>query len=313
MPDTSAVHFDVALTNVSIAYRNSAFIAPQIAPEVQVRRQSDRYFIYDSEQEAFRSTGDGRAPGAEASEVDFALSSDSYYCDDHALESVVPDEERENSDSPLQPEIDRVEFLTDKILLNQEIALAAKLRNSAVIPYQNLGDASAVWTDPAVDPAEKIELAKSAILTAVQQLPNTLVLPYAVYSALRNHPKVVERVKYSSLGVVGSGTLAELFDIERVLIARAAKNIAARGQAPSMQSVWGNDAILMHVPTRVSLKSVAPALTFVWSQAIGSSRGHGVQSWREERRKAAMLRVQKYYDIKVVAPKAAFILQDAIS
>lgn len=61
MPDISTVHFDVALTNVSIAHRNTGLIARDIAPEVLVRRQSDKYFIYDSTKEVFRQSVDYRA------------------------------------------------------------------------------------------------------------------------------------------------------------------------------------------------------------------------------------------------------------
>jgi hypothetical protein len=111
MPEVSQVHVNVALTNVSLAYRNPAFIADLIAPPVGVRKQQDRYFIHDAEREAFRSTSDHRAPGAEANEVDFALSSEAYYCEDHALVSVIPDEERENADPAIQPDIDRVRRL----------------------------------------------------------------------------------------------------------------------------------------------------------------------------------------------------------
>ncbi|MBI1292284.1 hypothetical protein GC173_13765 [bacterium] len=312
MPDVSAVHLDAALTNLSIAYRNTGHIAREIAPEVLVRRQSDRYFIHDTEREAFRQTDDGRAPGTEASEVDFRLSSDSYYCDDHALEAVIPDEERANADSPLQPEADRVELLTDKILLNQEILLAERLRAADVLPDLDLATETEQWDDEEVDPFSHVEAARAAILQGAQVLPNTLVLPFAVYTALRNHPKVVSRVSAAARAVVGPGTLAELFDVERVLVARTMRNGAAPGQAPSMAPVWGRDALLLHVPPRVGIKSLAPVLTFAWSHAGGSIRGHAVQSWREERRKATMIRVQKYYDIKVVAPSAAFILRNAI-
>ena len=125
MPEATQVHIDAALTNVSVAYKNTAFIADELAPVVGVRKQFDRYFIHDAEREVFRSTDDKRAPGAEANEIDFALSTDSYAAEDHALTSVIPDEERDNADPPFQPNIDRTEFLTDKILLNKEIQLAS--------------------------------------------------------------------------------------------------------------------------------------------------------------------------------------------
>jgi len=107
MPSVSEVHIDAALTNLSVGYRNPAFIADLLAPVVPVRKQSDKYFIHDAEREVFRQSDDRRAPGAAANEVNFSLSTDNYYADDHALTSVIPDEERENADPPIQPNIDR--------------------------------------------------------------------------------------------------------------------------------------------------------------------------------------------------------------
>jgi hypothetical protein len=312
MPDVSSVHFDAALTNLSIAYRNPGYLAREIAPEVAVRRQSDRYFIHDPERETFRSTIDHRAPGAEAREVDFKLSSDSYFCDDHALVAAIPDEERANAEQPLQPEADRVEFLTDKILLNMELRLAAALRAEGAIDGVDLAALTQQWSSDTSDPITHIEQGRAAILQAAQVLPNTLVLPFAVYTALRHHPKVTARVKAANLGVVGPGALAELLDVERVLVARTMQNIAAAGLPPVLAPVWGRDALLLHVPARAGLRTLTPVITFAWSQATGSLRGHSVTTWREERRKATMIRVQKYYDVKLVAPAAGYILRNAI-
>ncbi len=93
MPEVQQVHIDAALTNLSVAYRNNDYIAELIAPRVAVRKQSDRYYIYDAERESIRATEDMRAPGSLASEVDYTLRTDSYYCNDHALASAVADEE----------------------------------------------------------------------------------------------------------------------------------------------------------------------------------------------------------------------------
>ena len=59
MPEVSQVHIDATLTNLSVAYRNPAFIADELAPVVNVKKQFDRYFIYDS---APPTTGAPRAP-----------------------------------------------------------------------------------------------------------------------------------------------------------------------------------------------------------------------------------------------------------
>ncbi len=313
MPSVSQVHSDVALANVSIAYRNPGFIAARVAPEVMVRRQSNRYFIYDPTRDALRPTDDQRAPGAEAHEVDFDLSTDSYFCDDHALESAIPDEERDNADAPLRPEVERVEFLSDRILLNQEIALANLLRNPASLPNTEFTLTTEQWDHEDVDPAADIETARGTIVGAIGLRPNILVLPHDVYTAVRHNPQIVERVKYTRLGLPGPGELAELFDVDEVLVPRATRNTSSIGAAPVLESIWGKDALLLHVPQRAGLKTLAPVLSFVWSQAQGSLRGHAVTTWREERRKATMVRVQKYYDQKLVAPAAGFLFRNAVS
>lgn len=313
MPDVSQVHHDIALTNLSVAYRHPAFVASEIAPEVAVRHQSNRYFVHDPHRDALRTTDDHRAPGAEAREVGFDLSSDSYFCDDHALTSTIPDEERDNADAPLQPEVERVEFLTGKILLNMEANLAGLLRDPERIPGTELETATDRWDDDSIDPVEAVEEARAAIVAATQSMPNTLVLPFEVYHAVRNNPKVADRVAYSRMGVFGPAELAQLFDVERVLVPHAVRNTAPRGQEPDLESVWGPDALLLHVPPRAGLKVLAPVLTFSWAQAGGSLRGTSVGTWREESRKATVVRVQKYYDLKLVAPGAAYLIRNAIS
>lgn len=311
MPEISQVHIDTALTNVSVAYRNTDYIADALAPAVAVRKQSDKYFIYDPDREFLRPTPDNRAPGAEANEVDFALSSDSYFCEDHALEATIPDEERENADPPLQPDIDRTEFLADKIALNREVALEELLRTAPGIDAMSL-DPIQWWNDPSSDPLAVIAEARRSVFVRAQRRPNVAVLPYGVFDVLRNHPKIVDRIKYTTAGVVGEQLLAQVLDVERVLVPRAFKNIARRGQAPLCVPIWGNSAWLMYVPARPALKQVAALVTFVWTGAAGSVDGWLVERWREPRRKADMIRVQRYYDHKIVAPGAIYRIDNVV-
>ncbi len=314
MPQVNEVHIDAALTNLSVDYRNPAFISDILAPVVGVRKQFDRYFIYDPDREAFRSSDDRRAPGAEANEIDFALSTDTYSCEDHALTSVIPDEERDNADPPIQPNVDRTEFLRDKIDLNKEIELAALATDATVITQSETLAGTDQWSAFATsDPVAAVEAKKGVIIESVQVMPNTLVLPYEVYSKVRIHPAVVDRAELAVTGMVGPDVLARIFDVEQVLVPRALRNAALPGQAPDMQFVWGKDALLCFLPRRPALKQVALAYTFQWGGAPGTLSGHAVEMWREDRRKADVIRVQRYYDQKIVAPDAAYLWKSAVA
>jgi len=312
MPEVQQVHIDAALTNVSVAYKNNEYIADAVAPPVPVRKQSDKYFVYDTEREGMRPVEDVRAPGAEATELNFALSSDSYYCEDHALSSSVPDEERENADPVIQPEIDRTEFLTDRILLNREIALEKLFRTAA-----GLGEAAPdpedLWDTETSDPIAQLQTARVNVFAASQRRANTLILPYNVYEALRNHPAVTDRIKYTTAGVVNEQLLAQLIDVDRVLVPRSFKNTAAKGQTASVTSVWGKNAYLLYVPPRPAPKQLSLAYTFVWTGAAGSLNGLVVEKWREARRKADVVRVQKYYDQKIIAAGAGYRMLGVVS
>jgi len=90
------------------------------------------------------------------------------------------------------------------------------------------------------------------------------------------------------------------------------RNTAAPGQTASLSAIWGKDALLCFVPPRPGLKSVAFAYTFQWSAAPGTLSGHAVEVWREERRKADMIRVQRHYDQKIIAPGAAYVWKSAV-
>lgn len=45
MPTVNDVHLDSAMTQISIAYKNGAYIASQIFPVVPVAKKSDKYFV----------------------------------------------------------------------------------------------------------------------------------------------------------------------------------------------------------------------------------------------------------------------------
>ena len=65
-PNSSNVHVDAVLTNISIAYMQdqSNFIASQVFPEVPVDKQSDKFFVFDKNS-WFRDEAQKRAPGTE--------------------------------------------------------------------------------------------------------------------------------------------------------------------------------------------------------------------------------------------------------
>ena len=120
-PTRSDVHVDAILTNMSVAYMQEsyAFIAANAFPTVPVNKQSDKYFVYD-QSSFFRDSAQPRADGTESAGSGYGLSTASYATQVYALHKDIGDQVRENSDSPLNPDMDATRFLSQQMLIRQE-------------------------------------------------------------------------------------------------------------------------------------------------------------------------------------------------
>lgn len=315
MPNAANVHIDAAMTQISVKHKNAELVADKIFPEVPVQKQSDKYYTIGKE--AYRLDNDTRRPGTRAKAVDFSLSNNPYYCDGHALEYDVPDEVRENADTPIQADIDGTEFTTDKMLLIREKATADLLRDTSQYPVANvraLAGASK-WSDYSgtSDPILDVRDMAAAVFAGTWgKRANTILIPYPVHQKLKDHPKIIERIKYSERGVVTPQLLAELFEIENVIFGDAVYDSSNEGGTPTQAYVWGKDVILAYVPGKVGLREVALGYSFRWKKT-GTTNGVVVTRWREEARKTDCLMAESYYDQRLIVAGAGAVIQGAVN
>ncbi len=307
MPDIiSTVHLDQFLTNVSIAYRNANFFGRQLFPVIPVAKQTNRYPVFGKER--FKLYDDSRRPGAEALErPGWRLSNDFYFCDGHAQKEIIADELKANSDVP-DIEIQTVEDLTDSIWLRHEQAVFnAVLGAGTSVTTTTLSGASQ-WSDYTnSDPVAAVEAQKATIFKATAKVPNTLIVGYPVFVQLRNHPKIVDRFKYTQVGILQPDHLKSVFDVENFWVAGALKDTTNIGQAPTLDFVWGKNALLAYVPPEPGRRTVALGYTFGWLYDGGQANlGFLVKRYREEKRTGDWIEVQFYYDTKVVVSGAAY-------
>ena len=311
MPDISVVHIDQALTEVSVAYRNTQYVADSIFPTVPVSKQSNKYFIYSKDN--FRTLDDARRPGARANEIEWTLSTDTYYCEGHALAQAIPDELRANADQAIDVDVDTTEVLTDLIYLQREIMVASKATDSAVITQSATLSGTGQWSDfTNSDPITAIEDQKATILKQIGQLPNSILVSYPVFKALRNHPKIIERFKYSQVAVVQPDHLKSVFNVDNFYVGSAIKNLAKEGQSDNLDYIWGKNALLFYRPPVAGRRTVS--LGYQFTLAFGSSNaGFFVKRYRDEGRTSDVVEVQLYFDAKVVAANAAYLWLAAVA
>jgi hypothetical protein len=313
------VHVDQVLTQISIGYPNVGLVGDVLFPPVGVRKQSDKYYVFG--REGWLPEDDVRAPGTEANEIPgLALSTDTYYANEHSLQIPVTDEERENADAPLSPDRDGTELVTSKIWIGRELIqknLATTAANYAAGLSTTLSG-TAQWNDYAnSSPISDVKVGKRAVNAQIFMEPNVLIMPYAVMSMLEDHPDFIERIKYSERGVITAEIIAGLLGFEKVIVAGAGINTANAGQAASLGYIWGKDVVMAYVPPRAGMRIPAYGYEFVWG--YGGNTPQVVDRWREDKRKSDLIRVSRRYDIKHTAVDGAgkviagYLIKNAIA
>lgn len=304
MADISLAYLDQPLSNVSVGYQNADFVASGVFPLVPVDTRSGRYWVFGFEK--FREYDTARAPGAEAKEVaPWSLSNNPFYCDGHAMKDWIPDEQRAAASAGAQVEVTTIENLMQAILLKYEIRVQALVAGGTV-PNATLAGTSQ-WSDYVnSDPISAIEAQKAVIEQAVGAIPNTLVVSYPVFLKLRQHPKILDRFKYTQTGILQPDHLKTAFDVSNFLVARAKRNTANEGQAPTLSYVWNKDALLAYAPPAPGQRIVSLGYTFRWLFGAPELGGILTKRYRQENRTADIIEVQTYYDIQVVAASAGF-------
>jgi hypothetical protein len=298
--DPQLLHLDSMLTDISVGFDNpDAFVASLLFPQVGVGKQSDKYYVYNRDLWG-RVTPDIRTPGSEANELPpMTLSRDSYFAEEHALEDVVPDEEVENADQPLQPAMDATERVTNTILLNREKTMVDLATTTALYAAGFSATPANLWDNYTTsDPITDVKTGRTAIHNALFRDPNTAIFGYQVAVKLEDHPDFIERIKHSQLGVANDDLISQVLGITTFRRAGAGMVTSPYGQAETFGYLWGKDAVLAYVPPRPGRKVPAYGYEFVWGYSRAGGSVQAVERWREERRASDVVRVRRRYDIK---------------
>ncbi len=316
-PTQGAVHVDVPLTNLSTAYLQSqdAFIASKVFPIVPVQKQTDKFYTY-TKNDWFRDEAQLRADATESAGSGYGLSTSTYSCDVYAMHKDIGYQTRANADSQINLDRDATEFVTQRLLLKQEIQFVTDFFTTSV--WGTDSTPTNLWSDfTNSDPIEDIETGKEAILSVTGQMPNTLVLGYQVYRKLKNHPDIIDRIKYTS-GVTGRMVtpelLAAMFDVDRVLVARAIKATNNEGETAAYSFTHGKHALLAHVAPSPGLLTPSAGYMFSW-QGVSDGLGAdiGIRRIDMPTKRAERIEGEVAFDNRVVGSDLGYFFSGAVA
>lgn len=322
-PTGSSMHINTYLGNVSVAYLNAdtSFAAAQVFPYVDVQKQTGVFATYDRG-DMLRSGMQKRGPFDRAAENGFRVSSDSYSCDVYAEAMRVSDQVRANADDPFRPDEDAAVFLTQQRLIKQEedfvsnFFTTGKWTGSTTATDLSAGDSgyTAAWTDASSTPIEDIDAQNDTIEGKTGARANVLVVNRKGWSALRNHPDIMDRIKHAAgpgnPAMATRQAVASLMELDRIVVTSAVKNTADEGATASVSSIAGNHALLVYAAPNPGLFNPSGGYIFRWTGLEGQAGGgQSISTYREDDTKSDRHEIEAAWDCKQVAPLVGAFFQ----
>ena len=307
MPDirTYDVQTDGTLTNFAIDWKAPGLIAPVVLDIVPMADRGAKYPIYEAE--SFRLINDSRGENDVAQEVDFPMSKDSYWCNDHALRRFVADQLVRAASNPAYARTvamsTRVKQLKRLIQRNWEVEVATLFTtagNYLSTLYEDLDAVAGRNFDDAanglailLDYMDRVEL-------ACGMMPEEMVIAADVWQLLQLDSNFIATL---STGVqLKLETLADMVGVNKIHIARGSYNSAAKGAGDqTMARLWGSNFICALIKGGGNtVDEPKTACTFVWNAFPGSSQGETVQRYRDPARGGGgeFVEYSHYRDVK---------------
>jgi hypothetical protein len=316
-PTLSSVHVNRPLTNVSVAYMQSAenFIADKVFPTVPVEKKSDTYFIFNKN-DMLRDEAKPRAPHTESAGSGFGLTTGTYNADVYALHKDISDQERANEDPGVNLDRTTTQWLTDRMLTRRETQWVSDYFVTGIWGTSSVP--GNLWDNYTTsDPIDDIEDAIRTVMVNTGRRPTDLTLGYDVDRALKHHPDIVDRIKYTG-GLVSQvnlrRALAELFGLRNVHVAQAVVATNNEGETAAYNFAHGKHALLTYSPPAPAMNTPAAGYTFVWKGVSdGMGESVGVVRFPMPHLRSERIESQAAWDNKLVGADLGFFIESAVS
>ena len=242
---------DPVLSGIAQGYVHAQRVGHTLFPAIDVLQRGGT--VIEFGRESFLNYKSRRAPGADAVNIQFGYEGKPYSLSQFSLDAPIP---REHMEEALAvPGIDlgkrAVNVAMDSLTLTLEIEQAELAGNPASYPAANkLALAGAAqWSDPASDPIGDIDAAKDQVRTTCGVEPNRMVISNKGFRALKRHPKIMDRFKYTTAESITAKMLAGIFDLDELNVGKTTyvENLDANSV---FKEAWGNFACMAYVPTQ---------------------------------------------------------------
>ncbi len=242
--DNTSLYQSQLLSGLAQRFYNREFIGPRILPQVVVPNLLFQYHTWNSDV-VFRVQKTGYGQDGSVNQIDVLATKNSAAIDLHGIKAYVDPMEL-NQAPEMAVRALKMRYCMNTLKLGMEKSLADNLFSSSVVTNGATLSGTDQWSHEDSNPLGKILTAQNG----QPVLMNSLLVGKQTHDAIRQHPLILEQVKYIGGGVsVTEETIKQYFGLADYIVGDAWVETAAMGQTSSKSFIWGKHALLFHKPT----------------------------------------------------------------
>ena len=295
---------DPILTSLTREYLNSEFIGDKLFPFVNVALRAGKiptfgkesFRVYDTQRALKADSNEMRGPAV--GEVDFATQ-------EHDIESILDYQEDQESFFDLKTKA--ADSTMEAIRLVHEKTCADIAQDDTLYTVGNTDTLTTdQWNDSGVDPIAQIDTYKAVLRGLIGRKPNAMFMGDVVYAALRGHTKILDRIQYSSLGVVTLDLLKQITDIPNIYVGESIYST----DGSTFTDLWRDNVILAYLPNNTGAAKSSNGPSFGYTLRL---KGQPVvDTYATSGGKKLHIRTTDNYVVKAVGMESAFLIKDVL-
>ncbi|MBF0752233.1 MULTISPECIES: inorganic pyrophosphatase [unclassified Pasteurella] len=296
---------DPVLTNLAQGYHNLELICETLMPVVEIDKEAGKIpkfgrlaFRLPSTVRNLRGSSNRLDP-EDITAIDVAL-------EEHDVEYAI--DYREENEAIFSLRQFALNTTQDVIALGREKEVATLALDESRYEAGNkvtLSGTSKI-TDKSADIFGMFDTGIRAVKRAIGRKPNVCVIAGDVWAALKEHPMVIEKLKYSQVAIITPEVFAKLIGIETVKIGEAVYE-----ENNQLKDIWSDAIVLAYVAPR-SAERKGTVYEPSYGYTVRRNKGLFVDTYKENGGKIEVIRTTDIHKAHLVGASAGYLIKGCL-
>ncbi|BFU65380.1 inorganic pyrophosphatase [Rodentibacter abscessus] len=296
---------DPVLTELAQGYHNLELICETLMPVVEIDKEAGKIpkfgrlaFRLPSTVRNLRGSSNRLDP-EDITAIDVAL-------EEHDVEYAI--DYREENEAIFSLRQFALNTTQDVIALGREKEVATLALDESRYEAGNkitLSGTSKI-TDNTADIFGMFDTGIRAVKRAIGRKPNVCVIAGDVWAALKEHPAVIEKLKYSQVAIITPEVFAKLIGIETVKIGEAVYEENAQ-----LKDIWSDAIVLAYVAPR-STERKGTVYEPSYGYTVRRNKGLFVDTYKENGGKIEVIRTTDIHKPHLVGASAGYLIKGCL-